>query len=382
MAQQMPFIVKRGGMTMNKDRELVTPVQLATIVVSTNLGVAMLALPRFVVGGAGLGAPFASLIGVIIGFIGLLAVVLLGRRFPKQTVIGYSETILGKPLGKVFSVLLVILFALLMGLETRQFAEIVAGALLPNTPIHVAIFFMIFLCATTGFQNISTFAYIHFFYMPLIVLPIFLVLIPAFQDFEVYHLTPILGNKPTFSSFMSGGIIVTQAILNFFVIGMVIPYMEKPKNCVRSGILGYWIGSFFVVFIITMTLGVFGEEEIRQTFWPTLLLGRMAHVPADILARIDAVLLISWIYGVFTTLLSFYFICVRGVSEIFQIKKYRILSFVWFPIIFIIALIPEDIYEMYHYILSVTFCGLFLTILYPVALLAVALIRKKGGATV
>jgi spore germination protein len=378
----MPFKVKRGGgVTMNKDRELVTPIQLAMIVVSTNLGVAMLALPRFVVRGAGLGAPFASLIGVIIGFIGLLAVVFLGKRFPKQTVIGYSETILGKPLGKLFSVLLVIFFALLMGLETRQFAEIVAGALLPNTPIEIAIFFMIFLCATTGFQNIPTFAYIHFFYMPLIVLPIFLVLIPAFQDFEVYHLTPILGNKPTFKSFMSGGLVVTQAILNFFVISMVIPYMKEPRKCVKGGIWGYSIGSFFVVFIITMALGVFGEMEIMQTFWPTLLVGRMAHVPADILARVDAVLLISWIYGVFTTLLSFYFICVRGVSEIFHIKKYRILSFGGVPIIFIIALIPEDIYEMYNYILSVTFGGLFLTILYPVALLAVAMVRKKGGAS-
>ncbi len=364
---------------MEKYRELITPVQLATIIISSIIGVAMLALPRFVVKGAGLGAPFASVVGVLIAFIGLLAVVLLGKRFPKDTFIGYSQIILGKRLGKCFSFLIIGFFLLLMGLETRQFAEVVAGALLPTTPIQVSIFFMIFLCATTAFQNVATFAYIHFFYMPLIMLPILLVMLPAYQDMEIYHLTPILGNSPTFMSFISGGIVVTQAIINYFVISMVIPFMKEPKKCVKSGIWGFWIGSFFVVFIVTMTLAVFGEEEIQQTFWPTLLLGRMVHVPAEIFARIDAFLVISWIYGVFTTLLSFYFIFVRGVSELFTSEKYRIISLIGFPIVFIIAMLPEDIYEMYNYILKMTLFGIVLTIVYPVLLLLLAMIRKKGG---
>lgn len=367
---------------MDKHREKITPTQLAIIIISTILGVSMLALPRFVVRGAGLGAPFASLVGVFLTFIGLLAVVLLGKRFPKKTIIGYNETILGKSIGRLFSVLIIIVFALLMGLETRHFSEVVAGSMLPNTPIQVAIFFMIFLCATTGFQNVATFAYIHFFYLPLIMLPIAIVLIPAFKDIEVYHLTPILGNDPSFKEFMGGGLVVTKAILNFFVIAMVIPFMKDPKKCVKGGMWGFWIGSFFVVFIITMTLAVFGEEEIQQLLWPVLILGRMVHVPAEILARIDAILLISWIYGVFTTLLSYYFIFVRGVGELFKFYNYRMISFIGFPIVFIIAMLPQDIYQMYGYISQVTFWGIFLTIAYPIFLLLVAKIRKKGGASV
>ncbi|MFT4414190.1 GerAB/ArcD/ProY family transporter [Fredinandcohnia humi] len=364
---------------MNKDREFVTPNQLAVIIISTILGVAMLALPRFVVRGAGLGAPIASLIGVLLAFLGLLSVVYLGKRFPKQTVIGYSQTILGNKLGKLISFSIILFFSLLMGLETRQFAEVVAGALLPNTPIHIPIIFMTFLCASSGFQNVTTFAYIHFFYMPLILIPILLVLLPAFQDIEVYHLTPLLGNNPSFKEFVGGGIVVTQAILNFFVITMVIPFMKEPEKCVKSGIFGFLIGSIFVVFIITMTLAVFGENEIQQSFWPTLSLGRMVHVPAQILSRIDSLLLISWIYGVFTTLLSFYFMYVRGVAELFQSERYRLISAIGFPIMFTIAIFPQDIYEMYEYVLTVTCYGIFLTIVYPVFLLIIAMIRKIGG---
>jgi len=364
------------------NRDVVTPVQLATIIISSILGVAMLALPRFVVRGAGFGAPFASLVGVLIAFIGLLAIVFLGKRFPQHTVIGYSEKLLGKAIGRCFSALIIVFFAIVTGLETRQYAEIVAGALMPNTPIQIAIFFMLLLCATTGFQKVATFAYIHFFYMPLIMFPIFLVLIPAFQDIEIYHVTPILGNNPTLKEFMSGGIIVTQAVLSFFVISMVIPFMKEPNKCVKSGIWGYWIACFFVVFIITMTLAVFGEEELQQSFWPVLVLGRMVHIPAQVLARIDAILLISWIYGTFTTLLSFYFVVVRGVSELFKSEHYRLISLIGFPIMFAIAMFPEDIYEMYDLILQITFYGIFLTIVYPVFLLVVSLLRKKEGETV
>lgn len=367
---------------MDKHREHITPVQLAVIIISTMLGVAILALPRLVVKGAGLGAPFASIVGVLITFIGLLAVVFLGKRFPKKTIIGYNDAILGKPLGRLFSVLIILFFMILMGLETRQFAEVVAGSLLPSTPIQIAIFFMILLCATTSFQSVATFAYIHFFYMPLILLPIVIVLAPAFKDLEVYHLTPFLGNNPSFKDFLSGGLVITKALLNFFVITMVIPFMKKPNQSVKSGIWGFWIGSFVVVFIITMTLGVFGEAEIQQLVWPTLILGRMIHVPAEILARIDSVLLISWIYGVFTTLLSYYFMFVRGIGELFRFYHYRVISLLAFPVIFMIAMVPNDLYQMTDFILVVTQYGIFLTIIYPTGLLLIAKIRKKEGASV
>ncbi|THE13000.1 spore gernimation protein [Bacillus timonensis] len=367
---------------MDKQREKITTVQLVFIVISSVLGVAMLAIPRFVVKGAGIGAPFASIIGVGITFIGLLAVVYLGKRFPKHTLITYNEIILGKFMGRFFSVIIILFFTVNMGLETRQFAEVVkTGALLPNTPIQVAIFMMIFLCVSTGFQNVSTFAYIHFFYMPLIIFPIALVLLPAFGDIEVYHITPFLGNDPTWREFLRGSIIVTQSTLSFFIISMVIPYMKQPKKCLKGGVWGLLIAGFIVIFIVFMTVGVFGDEEISQMIWPTLILGRMITVPGDILARVDAILVISWIYGVFTTLLSNYFLIVRGIGELFRYFNYRVIAIIGFPVVFCIAIFPRNIFQMYDQILLVTLYGLLLTIVYPVILLGIAKVRKKGGVS-
>ncbi|MEH7386480.1 GerAB/ArcD/ProY family transporter [Bacillus sp. JJ1521] len=366
---------------MDKQREKITTVQVAFIVISSILGVATLVIPRFVVKEAGIGAPFASIVGVGITFIGLLAIVYLGKRFPKHTVITYNELILGKVIGRFFSVMIILFFTIIMGLETRQFAEVVAGVLLPTTPIQIAIFMMIFLCATVGFQNVSTFAYIHFFYMPLIIFPFALVLLPAFGNIEVYHITPFLGNDPTWREFLKGSMLVTQSILGFFIISMVIPYMKQPEKGMKGGVWGLLIAGFMVIFIVFMTVGVFGDVEILETIWPTLILGRMVTVPGEILARVDAILVISWIYGVFTTLLSYYFIIIRGIGELFRYYNYRVIAAAGFPVVFCIAIYPQNIYHMYDLILLVTSCGLPLTIVFPVILLGIAKLRKRGGVS-
>lgn len=362
-----------------KHSDAITSIQFAVIIMSTMIGVSLLVLPKVVADKAGEASALAGIVGIFIASISLFAITLLGKRFPKQTVIEYNKIILGKYLGNFFSFIIILFFVILMGLETRHFAEVLIGGLLPNTPIQVSIFFMIFLCATIGYNNVSSFANIHFFYLPFILIPI-VMLILGFKDIEFYHLLPILGHDVSFQDFIGGSLIVSQAITNFFLISMIIPYMKEPEKCVKSGFWGFLLGGFSVLSILVMALAVFGSIEIRQMFWPVLVLGRMIQVPGELLARIDSIVIIAWIFAVFTTLLSYYFVFVRGMVELFKLKKYRIISVLGFPVVFFVALIPEDIYELYDFILSFTLAGLLLVIVYPVILLMVAKIRKKKGS--
>jgi len=360
---------------MNKQRDQVSTLQLAFIIISTMIGVSVISLTRFIVNYAGTGGPFATIVGILIGFIGLVGLVLVGKRFPTKTIIGYNEIILGKPIGRIMSLFIILLFLVLAGLETRQYAEAIQGSILNNTPIQLAIVVMLLLCVTTTYQNVSTFAYIHFFYVPLILIPIVVILVFAFRDVEMYHLAPFLGNEPNFKDFMKGALVVPMAIANFLVIAMVIPFMKNPMKSMKGAAWGYSFGALILLVVITMTIAVFGVEEIMQMFWPTLILGRMIQVPAEILSRIDAILLISYIYGVFTTLLSYYFIVVRGICELFRFHNYRIVSILAAPIIFLVAIFPEDIFTMYKYLLAVTKYGMLPLLLYPFILLSIASIR-------
>ncbi|WP_281274252.1 GerAB/ArcD/ProY family transporter [Lysinibacillus antri] len=367
--------------TLKKHSDSLTSTQLAIIIMGTILGVSMLAIPRAIIDKVGNAAPLASLVGIGLSSIGLLGLIYLGKRFPQHTFIGYNKIILGKTIGSLFMIVYLMLSVILIGLDTRQFAEVLVGGLLPNTPIHFSIFFMLLLCAVINYSNVSTFAYIHFFYLPLIILPLLVVILPTFKDIEYYHLLPINGHNLSLNGFMSGVVTMMGGISNYFVISMVIPYLKNPKKNAKGGIWGFFIGTFLVLLLNTVALGAFGDQKILEMMWPTLVLARMVEVPGEIVARIDAIFIISWIFAVFTTLLSYYFIVVRGVAEMINSKNYRFISVGTFLIAFLIALIPSDIYDVYNYLLFLWVGGVIFYILYVILLVVLAkVLRKKGSA--
>ncbi|MGN8647619.1 GerAB/ArcD/ProY family transporter [Gracilibacillus sp. HCP3S3_G5_1] len=364
---------------MSKKRDYVSNLQLAFIIISTMIGVSILSFARFVAEHTGSGTPFASLTGIIFGFVSLLCIVILGKRFPKNTLIGYNEMVFGSILGKAISCLIILVFLVMFSLETRHYAEAIQGSVLPNTPIQVAIIIMIALCVTTSYQSASTFANLHFFYLPLIIMPIIIIILPAFKDMEYYNLLPILGDQLTFANITAGAIVTLSAIGNFIVIGMVIPFMKEPQQSLKSAMLGYWIAAIIVMFVVVMIIGTLGESEILETIWPTLELGRTIDIPGNLLSRIDAILLTSWIFSVFTTLLSYYFLIVRGICELLRFHHYRVVAIICAPIAFGIAIYPEDIYKMYDYIIVTTNYGLLAILAYPFIALIIAKIRGKRG---
>lgn len=362
-----------------KHTDSISSIQLAVIVAGTMIGVSLLVLPRFIVERVGTAAPLATVVGVIVSLMGLIAIGFLGKMYPKHTIVGQSKIVLGKYTGNVINSITVMIAIVFMGLETRQFAEVLKGALLPNTPIEVSIVMMIFLCASVGFSNVSNFANIHFFYLPFMVITIFLVLLFAFENVEMYHVLPILGHNVSPYNFLNAVTIICQAISNVFIISILIPYIKHPSKIVKNSVVGFLLGSLIIFLIITMSLAVFGEFEIQNMLWPTLILGRMVQVPGDILARIDAIFLITWIFATFTTLLSYYFFFVHGLAEIVGTKNYKLISIIGYPIAFIAALAPVNIYQVYNLILLTSLIGILFTIVFPILLLIIAKIRKKKG---
>lgn len=108
----------------------ITVIQAAAILVSTIIGVGVLALPLFAVQAADSGAPLVTILGVLLAVIGLVLVTMLGMRFPNHTFIQYSEQIIGKSVALIGSVLIIIFFSVLTSLTAREFGEVVVTSVL------------------------------------------------------------------------------------------------------------------------------------------------------------------------------------------------------------------------------------------------------------
>ncbi|MFP3513696.1 GerAB/ArcD/ProY family transporter, partial [Peribacillus sp. SIMBA_075] len=69
------------------------------------------------------------------------------QLYPNQSIIQYSQTILGRFLGKVVSLFFIFFYLHLTGLIVRGYAEFVVGNFLTRTPISVVMISMVLVAA-------------------------------------------------------------------------------------------------------------------------------------------------------------------------------------------------------------------------------------------
>ncbi|WP_188206395.1 GerAB/ArcD/ProY family transporter [Alkalibacillus aidingensis] len=366
---------------MDNKRDI-TVLQFTMILISTSVSIAILGMPRMVIDYAKTASPTASLFGALLILFGILLITYLGKIFPKQTIVGYSELLLGR-FGKFLVFLLAIYAIIITGLESRHFGEIIKSALLTDTPIHVSILLLGLLFVTASFHAPTTFAYIHYFYIPLTVAPIMFILLMSLTDVDWVNIMPILGNEASYYNIAQGGLVVTQVMQNFIIISVIIPFMRKPLDAMKAGVWGWLISALVLIMTVSFVLAVFGVNEVRDMTWPTLVLGRLIRFPAEIFQRIDAFLLIAWIVAAFTTVFATYYFAVRVLRELFKWKSQVKVSIFIYPVVFLIALWPNDILHLYDLLGTyIANNALFLTLGVPVLLFIVAKVKGykvKGG---
>ncbi|WP_372812844.1 endospore germination permease [Paenibacillus sp.] len=355
----------------------VTVIQATAVLISTIIGVGVLPLPLFAARAADTGAPLVTLLGILLAFTGLWTVTKLGIRFPNQSIIQYSEVVLGRWPAWLGSILIIGFFSLLTSLAAREFGEVVITSVLRKTPLEVTVIVMLLLATLSSRNNQTTFTYIHHFYLPLIVFPCILIVALSLKNAQLTNLQPLWGNEP--HGMLSGMLTIAGLFQGSFIHTIVIPVMRRPEKAMQASVWGMIIAGGLYFSIVTAAVGVFGPEETKLLLWPTLELAKTTALPGNILERLDAAFLAVWVTAVFTTLFSSYYLTIRAISKLFRLRDQKMLSLFILPFLFVLAMIPQNILHMYEIIVRVGQFGLLITIVYPMFLLLVAVIRRKRG---
>jgi spore germination protein len=353
----------------------VTTIQAAIILFSTIIGVGVLALSLFAVRAADSGGPLVTLLGFLIASLGLLFIALLGMRFPTKSIIEYSEDLIGKWPARVGSVIIILYFAVITALAAREFGEVVLTSILPKTPLEVTVIVMLLLAAISSRADITIFAYIHHLYFPVILFPGLLIVVLSLKNATTINLLPIMGNQQ--SGIFTGILTMAALFQGFFIMTIVFPAMRRPEKALLASAAGMTMAGGLYMLIVVATIAVFGAEEIKKLVWPTLELAKTTSLPANVLERLDGAFLIVWVIAVFTTIYSTFYLTIRSINQLFRVGDQKRFSFFVFPFIFVIAMLPLNILNMYQIIQIVGRWGLVITVAYPFVLLVAALIRKK-----
>lgn len=339
------------------------------------LGAGILTLPRSTADEVGSADGWISVIlGGLISMIAGVIISKLSQQFPQKTLFEYSEEIVGKWIGGIISLLLISHLTLLAGFEVRAMAEVVNLFLLYLTPVEVTIIVMMSVGVYLIVGGVNSIARLFEILLPPTVIIFFLVFLMSFKIFELDHLRPVLGQgiMPVFKGVKT----TLLSFTGFEVMLILIAFMREPHKAVRSVIIGIGMPIlFYVMTLIIVYGGISAEESITETF-PTVTLVRTFELEGIIFERFESFLFAIWILQIFTTFSLSHYVASLGLAHLFKKKIYPFI-YVLLPIMYIIAMYPENINELFKLgdVLGYTFLVLAFGI--PSILWVIAKMRGK-----
>lgn len=349
--------------------------QLLWIVISFNLGSAILLLPGILVNTAAQDAWIPLTLGAFLSLLVLLPISKLSCLYPNLSFVQYSEKIMGKLLGKMIGVIWC-WFAMHLGsLVVRNFTDFFNLTMLPNTPtlaISALLFIPIILALYQGIgslgilaQAISPFVLILFVGITFNMLPNMSSerILPLFEQ-DLMHIT--WGSIQALS-FPFGESILFASLLLF---------VKNKSGCSKVLIKGVLIAAALLLLGLVRTLLALGVDETQRLYFAVLEPSRREAF--GFVRGLEIFIIVNWFnFAFFKIAVCLYAFC-QGVSNLINSDRYK--PFI-IPAVIIMISLSKLSYE--NIVQEVNAAAVLwpvyavpIEVLLPLSLLAVAMIRK------
>ncbi|SFJ70919.1 GerAB/ArcD/ProY family transporter [Thermoflavimicrobium dichotomicum] len=353
----------------------ISPFQVAVLMYPTIVVTALLIVPSMTAKHAERDMWISPIWASSIGFLTVYVAYQLHKLYPKQTVIEYSEKILGRFLGKMVGAIFLFHYLHTIGIVFREYAEFVKENFLFKTPLLVMILGMIFVCtyAVTGGAEVlgrcgEVFVPIGLF----LLVSIILLLIP---DMKFEYMFPIMEEGITPS--IIGSFVPQGWFGEFFLISFLLPAMKGQENRMKWGMISVFAVMLTMILFNFVSLFLFGDITKHITY-PVIKAVRYISI-ADFFEHVEALVMAIWVLGAFLKICVFSYAIVIGMAQWLNLSHYH--PIVW-PIHFLylpLSLwIARNYQEVAHFKGTVFyFYSMTVQVLIPILLLCIAWLRQR-----
>ncbi|MFB5673394.1 endospore germination permease [Paenibacillus terreus] len=316
-----------------------------------------------------------GVLAALTGIITVFTVTRLHELFPGQTVVQYSEQIVGKIPAKMIGLVFITTNLHATGGITRQYAEFVTGNYLYKTPMFIIMASMILLCAFAVRGGVETMTRSTVIFLPIFLSPVlFLVLLIPDLDFKA--ILPVLSHGVT--PVIKGSFAMMGWCSELFLMTFFLPTLTDPEKGRKWGYISLISIVLFLTYSNIMALLLLGPA-LRDKVYPLLIAFRYVNV-GTFLENLEALLLAMWVVGAFLQVSIFLYAATISVAQCFRLADYRSIVFPLglFSLLISIWDIPNFPVFAFMVRMAVPFHILSTNLFIPLLLLAVAVLRKQG----
>lgn len=368
-------------------KQVITSYQAFTLLYSTMFGAGVLSLPREVGEAAGNDTIWLIILSGMVVTILVYLMTKLCQRFPGMTLIQFAPYILGskkrKWVGYVLSLPFLIMVALFFVMGTssvvRIFGETVVTTMLPRTPVEVVMFLFLIAAAFGAGSDLGVVAKLNEFLLPITLIPFLSMIFALFQSGEITNILPLFQLDPSVlpKALMGGAF----AFAGFQVIMIFSGFYQDPGKMNKTHMMAMLVVTISYWYLCVIPLSVFGIDEVKNLMFPVLEVAKVVKLEDILFERIEAAILSIWLVAGYTSVLNLFSAFVQIIIEFFRIsEKYRRrIAFFMVPAFLYLALIPNNTQEVGIYSNWIGLYDAGISLVIPVILLLVAVIRKKKG---
>ncbi|MHA6533447.1 GerAB/ArcD/ProY family transporter [Paenibacillus sp. BAC0078] len=282
----------------------------------------------------------AGCIAMLIALVATLA----AHLYPGQTLIEYSQTILGAWLGKAVIVIYLVQWYTITPIVLRQFSDLVQIMLLQGTPQEAIILLMVLLIVYATYAGgIEGIGRCGEFLGPLILVMVCLVLIASINNVHLKNILPIYADSGMGG--ILGGALAPASYLGHSVeYLMFASFMTKPRKGAPYVFGAVIIAVFFVLLTTFMVIFTIGINSASNMWYPFFEMTKKISL-FGFIDNFDAIPVVIWIASVFLKLAVLLFLMSYGTAQFLHVRNWR--TMIWFiaPVMFVFALIPQNVTE-------------------------------------
>jgi len=364
---------------MGNHKDTVTSRQVTIAVFSLVIGAGILTVSREVVDTVQTPDAWISVLlaGLLTMIAGAMSVILC-NRYPGRTIFQFSKEVVGPVIGTVANTIAILYFIFIAGFETRILSEIVSTYLLHRTPEKVLMITFIWVATYQAIGGINPILKAFEIYFPIVIVLLVGILLLSMRKFEIINILPFFGNGITPLLKGVGSSLTIYA--GYEIIFVTTAWMEKPKDAMKSLFKGLILTTVINTAVVLITIGVMSIDEIKNLAWPTSSLVAEIYLPGGFIENYKLFFIIIWMISIYTTFLGVQYLAAVGISQTFPVK-YRNALFAILPFIYLVALVPHDLGEVFIMGSAVGYTWLGIGLVVPMLFLVISLIRgnKKGG---
>ncbi|MGG1696216.1 MULTISPECIES: GerAB/ArcD/ProY family transporter [Bacillus] len=364
---------------MVNHKESITSYQASAIIANTTLGASMVIMPRAMAQAASTPDGWIALLLMSSVYIVFIFVnVLMMKKVPFSSYYDYTKEGLGKWIGSIANLLIIIYFLGVASYEVRAMSEMVKFFLLQNTPTTVTMLSFILVGFYLVIGGIGDFARLCPFFLIVTLIILFVAYGFSLQEFKLDNLRPVLGEG--FSPVMKS---LNASAISFVGIEMMLfmpAYMKTQKHTFAYSTVGFLIPSIIYIFTYVLVVGALTVKETATLTWPTIALFQSFDIQGIFIERFESFLLIVWLVQLYTSFVGYTFFAAIGVSKLTKLPKIMVLALMTI-VIYFAAIFPKDVDTVRNYLIYVNNLFFLLFGILPFLLFVIVVLKRRRKST-